>query len=55
MFKTATEAADWIQGARYKGQKNGLENMRALLTALPLLACGYALLFLHQRRGKARP
>ena len=34
MFKTATEAADWIQGARYKGQKNGLENMRALLTAL---------------------
>ena len=34
MFKTATEAADWIQGARYKGQKNGLENMRALLAAL---------------------
>ena len=29
--------------------------LRALLTALPLLACGYALLFLHQRRGKARP
>ena len=34
MFKTATEAADCIQGARYKGQKNGLENMRALLAAL---------------------
>ena len=29
--------------------------LRALLTALPLLACGYALIFLHQRRGKARP
>ena len=34
MFKTATEATDWIQGARYRGQKNGLENMRALLKAL---------------------
>ena len=37
MFKTATEAADWIQGARYKGQKNGLENMRALLAALGII------------------
>lgn len=34
MFKTATEAIDWIHGARYKGLKNGLENTRALLNAL---------------------
>ena len=31
---TPQGAIDWIQGARYKGQKNGLENTRALLEAL---------------------
>lgn len=34
MFKNAKDAIDWIHGARYKGQKNGLENTRALLDAL---------------------
>ncbi len=34
MFKNANEAIDWIHGARYKGQKNGLENTRALLKEL---------------------
>lgn len=34
MFKDANAAIDWIHGARYKGQKNGLENTRALLEAL---------------------
>jgi len=34
MFKNANEAIDWIHGARYKGQKNGLENTRALLEEL---------------------
>ncbi len=34
MFKDANAAIDWIHGARYKGQKNGLENTRALLKAL---------------------
>jgi dihydrofolate synthase/folylpolyglutamate synthase len=34
MFKNAKGAIDWIHGARYKGQKNGLENTRALLAAL---------------------
>ena len=29
--------------------------LRALLAALPLLACGDGLIILHQRRGKARP
>ena len=31
---TAQQAIDWIQGERYKGLKNGLENTRALLDAL---------------------
>lgn len=31
---TLEGAIDWIQGARYKGQKNGLENTRELLRAL---------------------
>ena len=31
---TARQAIDWIQGERYKGLKNGLENTRALLEAL---------------------
>ncbi len=34
MFTNAKDAIDWIHGARYKGQKNGLENTRALLAAL---------------------
>jgi len=34
MFKNAKDAIDWIHGARYKGQKNGLENTRALLDML---------------------
>lgn len=34
MFRDANAAIDWIHGARYKGQKNGLENTRALLDAL---------------------
>lgn len=34
MFTDAKDAIDWIHGARYKGQKNGLENTRALLAAL---------------------
>lgn len=34
MFTDAKDAVDWIHGARYKGQKNGLENTRALLNAL---------------------
>ncbi len=34
MFTNAKEAIDWIHGARYKGQKNGLENTRALLDVL---------------------
>lgn len=34
MFKDANAAIEWIHGARYKGQKNGLENTRALLEAL---------------------
>lgn len=33
-FETAQAAADWINGARWKGEKNGLENTRALLEAL---------------------
>ena len=31
---TPQGAIDWIQGERYKGMKNGLENTRALLEAL---------------------
>jgi dihydrofolate synthase/folylpolyglutamate synthase len=34
MFTNAKDAVEWIHGARYKGQKNGLENTRALLAAL---------------------
>lgn len=34
MFKNAKDAIDWIHGARYKGQKNGLENTKALLEML---------------------
>lgn len=34
MFTNASDAIDWIHGARYKGQKNGLDNTRALLNAL---------------------
>ena len=34
MFTNANDAINWIHGARYKGQKNGLENTRALLSAL---------------------
>lgn len=34
MFNTATDAINWIHGARYKGQKNGLENTKALLAML---------------------
>lgn len=34
MFVNANDAIDWIHGARYKGQKNGLENTRALLDML---------------------
>ncbi len=33
-FETAQAAADWINGARWKGEKNGLENTKALLEAL---------------------
>ena len=33
-FDCVTSAIDWINGARWKGQKNGLENSRALLGAL---------------------
>ncbi len=33
-FESAQAAADWINGARWKGEKNGLENTRALLAAL---------------------
>jgi dihydrofolate synthase/folylpolyglutamate synthase len=34
MFVNANDAIDWIHGARYKGQKNGLENTKALLGVL---------------------
>jgi len=34
MFINANDAINWIHGARYKGQKNGLENTRALLAEL---------------------
>ena len=33
-FKTATEAENWINGERWKGEKRGLENIRALLRKL---------------------
>ena len=33
-FETASEAIDWINGARWKGEKKGLENTRALLGRL---------------------
>ena len=33
-FTTAREAADWINGQRWKGEKHGLDNTRALLAAL---------------------
>ncbi len=33
-FKTASEAVEWINGARWKGEKHGLENTRALLERL---------------------
>ena len=33
-FLTAQAAIDWVNGARWKGEKNGLENTRALLQAL---------------------
>ena len=33
-FLTASEAIDWIHGERWKGEKNGLTNTRALLEAL---------------------
>ena len=33
-FESAQAAADWINGARWKGEKNGLENTKALLHAL---------------------
>ena len=33
-FNTAAEAADWINGSRWKGEKHGLQNTRALLSAL---------------------
>lgn len=34
VFKTAADAADWITGTRWKGEKHGLENTRALLSQL---------------------
>ena len=34
MFETAPQAVEWIEGLRYKGEKNGLANMRALLARL---------------------
>lgn len=49
----AAELSDMLAlqcGVLYKGLA-----LRALLAALPLLVCGYALIFLHQRRRKARP
>lgn len=33
-FLTAQDAIDWVNGARWKGEKHGLENTRALLEAL---------------------
>ena len=33
-FENAVQAADWINGLRYAGEKNGLNNMRALLARL---------------------
>ena len=33
-FETARQAIDWINGARWKGEKKGLENTRALLAKL---------------------
>ena len=33
-FESAQSAVEWINGARWKGEKNGLENTRALLKAL---------------------
>lgn len=33
-FLTAQSAIDWVTGARWKGEKHGLENTRALLEAL---------------------
>ncbi len=33
-FRTAQSAIDWVTGARWKGEKHGLENTRALLRAL---------------------
>jgi dihydrofolate synthase/folylpolyglutamate synthase len=34
VFENAVQAADWINGLRYAGEKNGLNNMRALLARL---------------------
>ena len=33
-FENAAQAVDWIFGLRYKGEKCGLSNMRALLKRL---------------------
>ena len=33
-FNTALEAQNWINGERWKGEKRGLENVRALLRKL---------------------
>ena len=49
----AAELSDMLAlqcGVLYEGLA-----LRALLAALPLLVCGYALIFLHQRSRKARP
>lgn len=52
MFRNANEAIDWIHGARYKGQKNGLANTHALLTALGNPQCNFKCIHIAGTNGK---
>ena len=49
---TLRRAVDWVHGARYAGQKNGLENMRALLRALGNPQDGMRFLHVAGTNGK---
>lgn len=49
---TLRRAVDWVHGARYAGQKNGLENMRALLRALGNPQDGLRFLHVAGTNGK---
>ena len=49
---TLQRAVDWVHGARYPGQKNGLENMRALLRTLGNPQDGLRFLHVAGTNGK---